>query len=259
MEKEVLLEVENLFKKFKIGKKRRRRKILARIISFISGVEAKRKFSVLENINFSLRKSENLGIIGKNGSGKTTLLKILGKIYSADKGTIENNVNTFYLSSMANGLKTKLSVEDNVFLVGSILGLSQRNIRNKLDEIIDFAGLEDFVGTKVYQLSTGMKQRLAFSITIHCLESKHLDVLLLDEVFGGGGDEEFKIKGLKRMDELLKKGITIIFVSHDMNLIKKYCKKVIWLDKGKIKKYGNSREVVREYLNEIEREVRKQN
>ena len=137
-------------------------------------------------------------------------------------------------------------MKDNIYMCCSFFGLSKKETEKRFDSIIDFSELQDFINTKIYQFSEGMKQRLSFSIAIHC----NPKILLVDEVFEVG-DEEFKIKSVNKMKQMIKQGASILLVSHDINLIKKYCDRVIWLEKGKIIKQGNTKEVIRKYLKKV--------
>ena len=238
--------VKNLSKKFRIGSGSEQ-SVLSYVISLFSGVEPKKNFWALKNISFTVNSGEVIGLIGKNGSGKTTLLKTMAGIYKSDKGEIETNAKILLLSGVGGLLKPRLNIINNVYLVGSILGLGQRDIKRNLNSIIEFAGLQKFRNTKIYQFSTGMRVRLSFSIIIHAMPYLKPDVLLLDELFSGG-DEEFKNKSLKKIEELMKKGITIILASHRLENIKKYCNRVIWLDKGKIVKEGRPKKVIEDYI-----------
>ena len=254
--KEESVVVRNLSKRFKLGFKKKKN-LLSTVLSFFSGIESKKDFWALKDVSFNADVGENIGIIGRNGSGKTTLLMAVAGIYQLDQGRAITNGRVMLLSGMSNGLRSRLTVRENIYLVGSILGLGQKDIQAKFKDIIEFAGLENFIETKVYQLSSGMKSRLAFSTTMHCLEHSRPDVLLLDEVFsGGGGDEEFKNKGLERMEEFMKSGTTVILVSHSLETIRKYCDKVLWLEEGEIKKKGNSGKIVNEYLEFIRKRKR---
>ncbi|TKJ17513.1 hypothetical protein CEE44_03180 [Candidatus Woesearchaeota archaeon B3_Woes] len=241
--------IKNLSKKFRIGFKKEQ-SVLSYFISFFSGIEPKKEFWALKGISFSVNSRENIGIIGKNGSGKTVLLKTIMGIYNLDKGEIKTNGNIVILSGV--GLRSRLTLMDNIYLVSSILGLSQKDIKRKFNSIVEFAGLQDFVNTKIYQFSSGMRKRIAFSIIIHYIEHYKPDILLLDEIFAGG-DEEFKNKSLKKLEELMGKGTTFILVGHNLKLIEKYCDRVIWLDKGKIIKDGKPKEVIEAYVKFIKR------
>ncbi|MDD5172820.1 MAG: ATP-binding cassette domain-containing protein [Patescibacteria group bacterium] len=234
--------VENLSKKFKIGFEKNRG-ILARFISLFSGKETKKNIQVLDNISFYVNAGEIVGIIGKNGSGKSTLLRIIAGIYDKEKGRINTQGKIISLINLNNGLKERLTLRDNIYLYSLLLGLSLKEIKEKINSIIEFSDLKDFVNTKIYQFSDGMKQRLIFSIAVHC----NPDILILDEVFEMG-DEEFKHKSVNKVKELIKNGASALLVSHRLPIIKKYCDRVIWVNKGKIIKQGNPEDVVEEYL-----------
>lgn len=133
-------------------------------------------------------------------------------------------------------------MEDNIYLVGSFFGMSQKVLKERFDTIVEFSELQDFINTKLYQFSNGMKQRLVFSIAVHCEPG----ILLLDEVFEVG-DEHFRFKSANKLKELIKKGTSIILVSHELWMLEKYCDRVIWLDKGRVVKEGNTEDVTREY------------
>jgi len=233
--------VQNLSKKFKIGFKKRQSS-LAKIISFFSGKEPKKIIWALRDISFKARAGEIIGIIGENGSGKSTLLRIIAGIYDKDEGKINVNGKIISLINLNIGLQPRLTMRDNIYLCCSLFGLSQKTIKQRFSSIVEFSELENFVNTKIYQFSEGMKQRLAFSIAIHCKS----EILLLDEVFEVG-DENFKIKSAEKIKEFIKKGASVLLVSHDLQMIEKYCDRAIWLDKGKIVKKGKTREVVKVY------------
>lgn len=236
--------VKNISKNFDFEKKQNSG-FLAKLLFWKD--KTSKKINAINDVSFKAMSKENVGIIGKNGSGKSTLLRILAKVYSPDSGEVEAKGKVIFLSGLGHGLKSKLTMKDNIFLVGSILGLSQKSIKDKLDEIVEFSGLEEFVDMKLYKFSSGMVTRLNFSIGVHCLEHHNPDILLLDEVFSAGGDIEFKEKVTKKMQEFLSKGTTIIMASHDLVTAEKHCDKIIWLDKGSIKKQGKPSEVLEEY------------
>ncbi len=240
MEKRII--VKNIRKKFKLCKKDS--SFLGRLLSFSDSEDF---LEALKNISFEAKEKENIGIIGSNGSGKSTLLKIIGGIYEPDCGEIILNGEAIYLSGFNNGLKSKLTMKENIFLIGSIFGLSKRKIKKVFKRIIDFSGLERFLDVKINKFSTGMLTRLNFATRINFLKNKECDILLLDEVFSSGGDKNFKEKVKKEVDVIMKKGATILIASHDLRLIKDYCDKAIWIEKGEIKKIGNPKEVVAAY------------
>lgn len=203
----------------------------------------KREIKALNDINFTVKKGEALGIVGSNGSGKTTLMNIiLGGIKPDKGGSVETKGKIIKLS-LGLGFDSNLSARDNIYLNGSLLGLSFKEINEKFDSIIEFAGLEDFIETPVKFYSKGMKSRLTFAIAMQA----EADIFLLDEFFGGVGDEEFKNKSNKMFLNKLDEGKTIIIVSHGKNVLKKFCKETIWIHKGKFKKRGDTVEVLKEY------------
>lgn len=242
--------LNNVSKKF-IMNYRKQDSALSRFLAFVYEREEEKEFVALENISFKVKDKEIIGIIGGNGSGKSTLLRIIAGIYQANSGIIETKGKVIYLSGLTNGLQEKLTMRENILLIGSILGLSQRDIKSKFHEIVEFSELKDFVDVPVKQFSSGMVLRLAFSITINCVKHHSPDILLLDEVFNAGGDESFKRKSLEKIEELMKSGATIILVSHDLEIIKKHCNRAIWIEKGKIIKEGNPKEVIDNYIKYI--------
>jgi ABC-type polysaccharide/polyol phosphate transport system ATPase subunit len=193
--------VENISKKFKIGFKKNQG-ALERFISFFSGKEPKKTIHALKDVSFEVRKGEIVGIIGENGSGKSTLLRVIAGIYKQDEGKIITNGKVISIINLVIGLHLRLTMKDNILLISSFFGLSQKEIEKRFDSIVEFAELESFVNTKIYQFSEGMKQRLAFSIAIYC----NPEILLLDEVFEVG-DESFR----KKSTEIKPKGLNACY------------------------------------------------
>jgi ABC-type polysaccharide/polyol phosphate transport system ATPase subunit len=230
MNKVKRLIVNNIHKKYKIGIKKRRT-FLESLIDIFMGNVKRTTIEVLRGVSFSVDSGEILGIIGKNGSGKSTLLRIISGIVEQDKGEVAINGKTISLINLTVGLKDRLTMKDNIFLIGSLFGMSQKEIIKRYSSIVNFAELEQYENTKIYQFSSGMRQRLAFSIAI----SSEPDILILDEVFEVG-DEKFKKKSSDKIKELAKKGGSVILVSHDMDLINKNCDRIINIDGGKIAK-----------------------
>lgn len=231
--------VRSLRKKF--NNFRKKVSVLARV-KFLFNGNVKKRLDVLNGISFELGKSEILGVIGKNGSGKSTLLRILAGIYPNYSGSIKINGNVIPLLGFGEGIHDRLTMRDNIFLLGSLFGCEKVYIKNKFDSVVEFAGLKDFVETKLYKFSSGMKQRLAFSVAIHC----NPDVLLLDEIFAVG-DEDFRKKSSRKIKELARNGTSIVFVSHELWMIEEFCDRVIWIDFGKVKMEGKPSKVIREY------------
>src|SRR3989344_5212142 len=172
------ITVKHVSKKFVICSNRKI-SALSQIIGFFTDRAPKRQFEVLKDISFSSNNGEILGIIGKNGSGKSTLLRVIAGIYTSDSGIVEANGKIIPLISLNLGFIDRLSMRDNIYLCGCLFGMMRQEIRDNFSSIVKYAELDDFVDTKLYQFSSGMKQRLAFSIAVHCRP----DILLIDEVF----------------------------------------------------------------------------
>jgi lipopolysaccharide transport system ATP-binding protein len=189
-----------------------------------------------------VNKGEFLGIIGRNGSGKSTLLKLIAKVLEPTSGRISVNENVAPFLELGVGFQGDLTVKDNVFLYGALLGMGGTEIADKYEWIIDFSGLERFVDAKLKNLSSGMQVRLGFSITV----SVESPILLVDEVLAVG-DINFQQKCYDAFESFKKKGRTILFVSHDLEAVKKSCDRVVLLEKGCIKNIGNPTVVCEAY------------
>jgi len=242
----IRIELVNASKSFlKEGK---HKGALERFTKLFTRVKDKEEeFWILDDISLIVRGGENLGVIGKNGSAKSTLLRAIAEIYILDRGTIKTQGEMVYLTGFGYGLESKLTMRENIFLSGSVMGLSQEAIRKRFDEIVEFSGLKEYLDEKLFKFSSGMQTRLASAIGLHCVSHRNPDILLVDEVVGGGADKEYQKKSLKKMEELLKGGASVILVSHNLEAIEKYCDKAIWLDNGKIVMYGSPSEVVKKY------------
>lgn len=201
------------------------------------------KFYALKNVSFSIKEGETVGIIGSNGAGKSTLLKILSRITLPTKGEVYLKGRVSSLLEVGTGFHPELTGRENIFLNGAILGMSQKEVKRKFDEIVDFAEVEKFLDTPVKHFSSGMYMRLAFAVAAH-LEP---DVLIVDEVLAVG-DAKFQKKCLGKMGEVGRQGRTVIFVSHNMAAINDLCKKSIYLDKGEIVEIGPTAHVITSYL-----------
>tara|TARA_B110000444_G_C18849376_1_gene604318 strand:- start:5261 stop:6508 length:1248 start_codon:yes stop_codon:yes gene_type:complete len=189
----------------------------------------KKEIIALKNINIKIKKGEILGLIGSNGAGKSTLLKILSKITTPSKGVIKIKGRIASLLEVGTGFHLELTGEENIFLNGAILGMTKIEINNKLKDIIEFSGIEEYINTPVKRYSSGMRVRLAFSVAAH-LEP---EILLIDEVLAVG-DADFQKKCLGKMKNISDSGRTIIFVSHNMSAIKSLCTRAIVMEKGEI-------------------------
>ena len=217
------------------------------ILSFVEGKYRKPATKlVLENIDLVIKSGEKLGIIGLNGSGKSTLLKLICGILKPTLGTVKVKGNIAPLIELGAGFDGELSVIDNIILYGVMLGFTRQEMQTRAQSILKFAELEDHRLVPVKGLSSGMAARLGFAIATDV----EPDILILDEVLAVG-DESFKNKCQKRMNNFWQEHITILVVSHSMELIKQSCNKVIWMEKGKIKLIGKAQEVIDAYLNSI--------
>jgi ABC-type polysaccharide/polyol phosphate transport system ATPase subunit len=196
----------------------------------------------LKDVSLEVQHGEVIGIIGRNGSGKTTLLKILSRITRPTTGSAEIYGSVRTLLEVGTGFHPELTGRENMYLSGAILGMRRREIERKFDTIVAFSGVERFIDTQLKHYSTGMQMRLAFAVAAH-LEP---DILLVDEVLAVG-DLEFQKKCLGKMEEVSGSGRTIVFVSHQMNQIRRLCKRVLWLDAGEIYRSGPTAEVLGEY------------
>jgi lipopolysaccharide transport system ATP-binding protein len=197
----------------------------------------------LRDISFSVKQGEVLGIIGKNGAGKSTLLKILSKVTSPTQGNVKIKGRIASLLEVGTGFQGELTGRENIFLNGAILGMTKTEIRSKLDEIIDFSGIERYIDTPVKRYSSGMYVRLAFAVAAH-LEP---EILILDEVLAVG-DAEFQKKCLGKMSDVSEKqGRTVLFVSHNLTAISNLCNRVILLDRGAIITDGSSKDAIEKY------------
>lgn len=201
------------------------------------------EFHAIKHISFSVGKGNILGIIGKNGSGKSTLLRAIAGIFSPDSGTIDLKGQSVSLLSIGVGFKKELTGRENILLSGMLLGFSKQTIMQKMEEIISFAEIDDFIDAPVRTYSSGMYSKLSFSITA-ILET---DIMLIDEVLSVG-DTRFKKKSYNKMKELISdKNRTVIIVSHSMDTLKTLCNEVIWLHDGEIKMHGNTATVLAAY------------
>jgi len=215
----------------------------------------RRVIQAIAPLNLEIKKGEVFGIVGRNGSGKSTLLKLIMKSIRPDKGsTIETHGKLIKLS-IALGFDPALSARENVYINGSVLGLSMREIGQKFDEIIAFAELSKFINTKVKYFSSGMKARLGFAVAIHA----EADVFLFDEFFGGVGDIRFKKRSTEAFQNAFMKDKTIIIVSHGLDVIKKNCTRTLVLDNGKVVGIGPTEEMLEKYEDLVLPKKRKQN
>ena len=235
--------VENVYKTFNVYLDKAN--TIKEKLIFLFSRNKKQKREVLKGINVKIKKGEVVALIGVNGSGKSTLLKLLTKIIYPNKGKIQTNGKLTSLLELGAGFHPDFSGRENIYFNASIFGLTRKEIDSRLEEIIDFSELSNFIDNPVRTYSSGMYMRLAFSVAINV----DADILLIDEILSVG-DEHFQNKCFERMKELKKQGKTMVFVTHSMEAVKKLCDRAIWLKDGKIKMDGETNEVVEQYIKE---------
>lgn len=240
-ESDYAIIVKNLSKSFKLPTERSWG-LKQAIFNRLKGIKGFTKQEVLKNISFKVKKGEFLGIVGRNGSGKSTLLKILSKIYIPDSGEIKINGSLVPFIELGVGFNPELTGKENIYLNGAMLGFSNHEMDEMYDEIVDFAELRPFMNQKLKNYSSGMQVRLAFSIAIRA----HGDILILDEVLAVG-DAAFQ-KKCNDYFASLKGEQTVILVTHDMDNVKKFCDRAIFLEEGRIKADGAPAKIANEYL-----------
>ena len=250
-----IIEIEGLGKRYRIGANREKYLSLReemskqahgfyrRILSRHGHIPNNEEFWALKDVSFTVNQGEAVGIIGRNGAGKSTILKILSKITPPTTGKIILRGRIASLLEVGTGFHPELTGRENVYLNGTILGMRKREIDRKFDEIVAFAEVEKFLDTPVKRYSSGMYVRLAFAIAAH-LEP---EILIVDEVLSVG-DAEFQKKCLGKMDDVAKKGRTVLFVSHNMSQIARICQRCVLLDRGHVKMAGEVAAVASQYL-----------
>jgi ABC-type polysaccharide/polyol phosphate transport system ATPase subunit len=247
---DVALRMEHVYKKFRKGETFNS---LRDLIPALSGrmfqqqelsEKDKREFWALRDISFEVKRGEALGIIGHNGAGKSTILKILSRIMKPTRGNMVVNGRLSALIEVSAGFHQDLTGRENIFLNGTILGMTKREIESKLDQIVAFSGLEEFIDTPVKRYSSGMYARLGFSVAAHV----EPDVLIVDEVLSVG-DYVFQQKCMERMREVINGGATVLFVSHNLKSVTEFCQRSLLLERGQMVEIGPTQEVISAYLN----------
>jgi len=238
---DIAIKLENVSKTFHVRDKTSS-SLLGSLSDTLSGKD-KRSIEAVKNVNLEIRKGEFFGIVGANGSGKSTLLHLMSGVYKPDKDGKATLNGSFIGLSLGLGFNAELTARENVYINASVLGLPVRRINKKFKKIIAFAELENFVNTKAKYFSRGMRARLAFAIAVHA----EADIFLMDEFFGGVGDERFRGKSDKVFEEAIVKGRTIIHVSHNLSTIKRYAHRVMLMHQGECLKIGTVEEVFLHY------------
>ncbi len=236
-----LVEVHNVSKSFKLPHENSSG-LKQLLINRLKGKKGYEIQDVLKDINFNIQRGEFFGIVGRNGSGKSTLLKLLASIYEPDTGTLSVNGSLTPFIELGVGFNPELTGRENVFMNGALLGFSHKEVIEMYDGIVEFAELSKFMDQKLKNYSSGMQVRLAFSIAIRAQS----DILLIDEVLAVG-DAAFQQKCFDYFRQVKQEKKTIIFVSHDMESVKKYCDRALYISKGKITKIGTPKEIAKIY------------
>jgi homopolymeric O-antigen transport system ATP-binding protein len=245
---ETVIRAEGLGKRFRVGERERYlalRDLISRTLAAPFRRERKRQTDylwALRDVAFDIKQGEVVGLIGRNGAGKSTLLKVLSRITRPTAGYAEIHGRVGSLLEVGTGFHPELTGRENVYLSGAILGMKHAEISRKFDEIVAFAEVERFLDTPLKHYSSGMQMRLAFAVAAH-LEP---EILLVDEVLAVG-DAEFQKKCLGKMQDVSKGGRTVVFVSHQMNQIRRLCERVLWIDAGQLRQDGPTPEVSANY------------
>ena len=237
-----VISCKNIVKKYSLYSEKIDR--LKEVIS-PSNKKYHRDFYALNDVTFSITKGECVGIVGQNGSGKSTLLKIITGIITPTSGQIQVNGNISALLELGAGFHPDFSGRENIYFNASIFGLTKKEIDNRLDKIIEFSELGNYIDNPVRTYSSGMYMRLAFSVAINV----DADILLVDEILSVG-DQHFQEKCLNKMKELKKEGKTMVFVTHSLGSARELCDRAIWLNKGVVQMDGETDKVIDEYLKE---------
>lgn len=245
MNKDNAIEVRNMTKYFKIENGSSH--TLKDFILTAAGRQKPERHVVLEDINLDIKKGETVALIGTNGSGKSTLLKLMTKIYYPSAGTIDHQGKLTCLLELGAGFHIEFTGRENIYFNASIFGLSRKEIEKRVDQIIEFSELEEFIDQPVRTYSSGMFMRLAFAVAINI----DADIILVDEILAVG-DQHFQDKCYNKLRELKAAGKTIVIVTHDLDKVRLLCDKAIWIYKGSFRRQGEPNSVIEEYLKQIE-------
>ena len=244
MEKDIVINVKNVEKSFKIYKDKGH--TLKERLLFFKQRNSYTRHEVLRGLTLEIKKGEVVGLVGHNGCGKSTLLKLMTKIKYPDRGKIEIKGKISSLLELGAGFHPDMTGRENIYTNASIFGLTKKEIDARLDDIINFSELEEFIDSPVRTYSSGMYMRLAFSVAINV----DADILLIDEILAVG-DARFQAKCFNKMLELKKRGITIVIVSHDLGSIERLCNRAVWIENGEIREMGSPHDIINLYLDGI--------
>ena len=238
MKKDITVEFKNVTKKYNLTQYSKKG-----IINLLLNKKNTKKKIVLENISFQISKGESVAILGKNGMGKSTIIKLLSGISYPTEGEIITKGKISSILELNAGFETDFTGRENIYFNASIFGLTAAEIDNRVQDIIDFSELGEFIEAPVRTYSSGMYMRLAFSVAINV----DADILLIDEILAVG-DQHFQDKCYKKLHELKESGKTIVIVSHSLGAVEKLCDRAVWLHEGKIREDGPCKEVIKKYL-----------
>lgn len=242
---ESIIEVENLGLRYTLQHERYTT-LKERLVHGFQKSRRKESLWAVRGLSFRLERGQSLGIIGRNGSGKSSLLKVLSGVLTPDEGKVRCRGRVSALLELGTGFHPELTGTENILLYGAMMGVPRAEMQRRVPRIAAFAEVENFIDIPVKNYSTGMYTRLAFAVAIDV----EPDLLLVDEVLAVG-DHAFQAKCYQRIEQLKREGVSIILVAHDLGLVERYCEQALRLDRGRVKGYGGSREVVAEYLREI--------
>lgn len=234
-----IISFNDVSKKFRRGQKL----LLKEALIDLFLPDKKEDFWALRDISFEIKRGETIGIIGNNGSGKSTILKLIAGVMFPTNGMVTVNGRISPLIELGAGFHAELTGRENIYLNGTILGLTNKQIESRFADIVAFSELSDFIDTPVKHYSSGMYMRLGFSVAVHT----DPEILLIDEIFAVG-DTSFQEKCFRKMEEFKKKNVTIVHVTHDMATVENFCEKVLFINKGHLEEIGNARQIVKEYL-----------
>lgn len=234
---DIAVAVNTLTKTFKIPTEASNG-IKQKTINYLKGKKGYREFTPLKDISFEIKKGEFFGIVGKNGSGKSTLLKSIAQIYTPTGGSVQVNGSLVPFIELGVGFNPELTGRENIFLNGALLGFSRKEMELMYDDIVEFSELADFMEEKLKNYSSGMQVRLAFSVAIKARG----DILMLDEVLAVG-DAAFQQKCFDYFEKVKRSGQTVVFVTHDMNAVRRFCSRAMYIENGRIKHIGSPQEI----------------
>ena len=239
---EPIIEVNDVSMRFRMANDRIN-SIKEFAIAKVTGKLKYNEFEALKHVSFDVQRGEVVGLVGHNGAGKSTMLKVISGILKPTEGSVAVRGNVAPMLELGSGFDMDMTGRENIFLNGAILGYSKTFLENKYQQIVDFSEIEQFMEMPLRNYSSGMIARLAFSIATVVVP----EVLIVDEVLAVG-DAEFQEKSRRRMMELMSGGTTVLFVSHNINQIRQMCSRVVWLEHGEVKMFGQTEEVCNAYL-----------